>query len=82
MTLVHTDTRGRVSLGKLLQPERDYRVTLGSHGVVVLEPVTTISDYERAVLANADLVAALDRGRAQAENGQGRFTQRRPRSQD
>jgi len=80
MTLVHTDIRGRVSLGKLLQPERDYRVTLGSHGVVVLEPVTTITDYERAVLANADLVAALDRGRAQAESGQGRITQRRPRS--
>jgi hypothetical protein len=48
----------------------------------VLEPVTTISDYERAVLANADLVAALDHGRAQVESGQGRFAQRRPRSQD
>lgn len=79
MTLVHTDSRGRVSLGKMLEPERDYRVTLGSHGVVVLEPVTAISDYEKAVLANGDLVAALERGRAQAEAGQGRVATRRSR---
>lgn len=80
MTLVHTDNRGRVSLGKMLQPERDYRVTIGSHGVVVLEPVTAISDYERAVLGNGDLVAALERGRAQAERGQGHVSVRRARS--
>ncbi|MDQ1075080.1 MULTISPECIES: hypothetical protein [Microbacterium] len=78
MTLVHTDSRGRVSLGKILQPERDYRVTTGPHGVVVMEPVTAISDYERALLANEGLVAALERGREQIENGQGRvFTGRR-----
>lgn len=77
MTLVHTDRRGRVSLGKMLQPERDYRVTVGSHGVVVLEPITVISDYERAVLGNDDLVAALQRGREQAETGQGRVAARR-----
>ncbi len=60
MTFVHTDIRGRVSLGELLQPERDCRATLGSHGVVLLEPVMTISDYERSVVANAGIVAALD----------------------
>jgi hypothetical protein len=77
MTLVHTDNRGRVSLGKMLEPERDYRVTLGSHGVVVLEPITAVSDYEKAVLANGDLVAALERGREQAEAGRGRIVTRR-----
>lgn len=71
MTLVHTDSRGRVSLGKILQPERDYQVTVGPHGVVVMEPVTTITDYERSLLSNETLVAALERGREQAANGQG-----------
>lgn len=79
MTLVHTDNRGRVSLGKMLEPERDYRVTLGSHGVVVLEPITAISDYEKAVLGNGDLVAALERGRQQAEAGHGQVATRRTR---
>jgi hypothetical protein len=81
MTLVHTDSRGRVSLGKLLQPERDYRVSVGSHGVVVMEPVTTISDYERSLLSNDTLVAALERGREQAANGQGAVFKGRPNRQ-
>lgn len=76
MTLVHTDNRGRVSLGKILQPERDYRVSVGSHGVVVMEPVTTISDYERSLLSNETLVAALQRGREQAAAGQGTVSRR------
>jgi len=71
MTLIHTDSRGRVSLGKILQPDRDYQVTTGSHGQITLEPVTLITDYERAVLSRPELVAALERGREQLERGEG-----------
>ncbi len=59
MTLVHTDSRRRVSLAKVLEADRDYRVSVSPHGTVTLEPVTTISDYERSVVANADLTAKL-----------------------
>ncbi|MCJ1707162.1 hypothetical protein [Microbacterium sp. VKM Ac-2923] len=42
------------------------------------KPVTTISDYERALLTNEWLVAVLERGRDQIEDGRGRvFTGRR-----
>jgi hypothetical protein len=78
--LAHSDNRGRISLGKVVQPDRDYRITTGSHGVIILEPVTTISDYEAAVLARPELVAALEEGRAQLERGEGvaRTRQARP----
>lgn len=69
MSLVHTDARGRLSLGKLIQPDRDYRVRTSPHGTVTLEPVTVMSDYERRVLENPELVAALDKGIASAEAG-------------
>lgn len=77
--LVHSDGRGRLSLGKVVQPDRDYRITTGSHGTIILEPVTTISDYERAVLDNDNLVAALREGREQLQRGDGttRTRQRR-----
>ena len=71
MTLIHTDSRGRVSLGKILQPDRDYQVTTGVHGQITLEPVTMITDYERAVLSRPELVAALTRAREQVDRGQG-----------
>jgi len=79
MTLIHTDSRGRVSLGKILEADRDYRVTTGTHGSIVLEPVTTISDYERAVLGRPELVAALERGIAQLDAGEGVMRTRRQR---
>jgi hypothetical protein len=79
MTLIHTDTRGRVSLGKLLEANRDYRVTTSPHGTVVLEPVTTITDYERAVLSRPELVEALDRNLAALDRGEGVFRERRQR---
>jgi hypothetical protein len=60
MTLVHTDARGRLSLGKLIQADRDYRVSASEQGTLLLEPVTVISDYEKKVLENTELVAALD----------------------
>lgn len=79
-TLLHSDGRGRISLGKIVQPNRDYRVIVGSHGAIVLEPVTTISDYEAAVMARPELVTALDTAIAAAARGEGeiRERQRRP----
>ena len=70
MTLVHADARGRLSLGKIIQADRDYRVSTSPHGTVVLEPVTVVSDYERKVLSNPELVAALDSALAQVERGE------------
>jgi hypothetical protein len=79
MSLIHTDSRGRVSLGKILEADRDYRVTHGSHGTVVLEPVTTITDYERAVLSRPDLVAALERANENFAAGKTVRVERRQR---
>ena len=69
MTLVHTDARGRLSLGKNIEADRDYRVTISAHGTVTLEPVSLISDYERQLLARPDLVAALNEGAAAEARG-------------
>jgi len=80
VTLIHTDSRSRVSLGKILQPNRDYRVSVGEYGVVTLEPVTTISDYERAVLANPELVVKLEEAVAGLERGEGVVLERRDRT--
>lgn len=79
MTLIHTDSRGRVSLGKILEADRDYRVITGSHGRVTLEPVTVISDYERAVLGNEELAAALERTSVAASRGEVTTVQHRRR---
>ncbi|MCT1364035.1 MULTISPECIES: hypothetical protein [unclassified Microbacterium] len=79
MTLVHSDARGRLSLGKIVQADRDYRVTTSPHGTVTLEPVTVISDYEAKVLANKPLVEALDIAAAQVERGEVHTVTRRRR---
>lgn len=72
MTLVHTDARGRLSLGKSIQADRDYRVTTSPHGTITLEPVTVISDFERRLLARQDVVSDLDAAIAAAERGETR----------
>lgn len=77
--LVHTDERRRVSLGKLLQANRDYRVTVSPHGTVTMEPVTTISDFERRVLADSELLSRLEEARAARDRGEGNPGQRRRR---
>lgn len=79
MTLVSTDNRGRVSLGKILEANRNYRVSVSSHGTVVLEPVTTISDYERKLLANPEMAAQLASAATEIERGEVRRVQRRSR---
>ncbi|MGV3733268.1 MAG: hypothetical protein ACO1N6_07710 [Microcella sp.] len=74
-----TDNRGRVSLGKILEANRNYRVSVSSHGTVVLEPVTTISDYERKLLANPEMAAQLASAATEIERGEVRRVQRRSR---
>lgn len=81
MTLVHSDARGRLSLGKIVQADRDYRVTTSPFGTVTLEPVTVISDYERRVLSNTELVEALHAANGQIERGEVRTMTRRPANQ-
>ena len=80
MTLIHTDDRGRLSLGKIVQANRDYRVTASPHGTITLEPVTVISDYERKVLDNPALVQALERAARDVEEGRVHTSSRRPRA--
>jgi hypothetical protein len=69
MTLVHTDSRRRVSLGKVLEANRDYRVSVSTHGTITLEPVTTISDYERSILADVVLSTQLEAAAAAVDRG-------------
>ena len=80
MTLVHTDDRRRVSLGKILEPNRDYRVSRSPHGTVVLEPVTMISDFERALLSDPNAVEQLDAALAEVARGEARPHERRRRA--
>lgn len=81
MTLVHSDARGRLSLGKIVQADRDYRAIPGPHGTVTLEPVSVISDYERELLSNKTFVAELDAAIAAVERGEIVTATRRPRRQ-
>ena len=68
-TLVHTDSRRRVSLAKVLQANRDYRVSVSPRGTVTLEPVTTISDYERDLLLIPGVASKLDQAVAAIDRG-------------
>ena len=69
MTVVHTDARSRVSLGKALEANRDYRVSVSPHGTVTLEPVTTISDYEKKLLSIPGVAKKLEDAAAAIEGG-------------
>lgn len=82
MTLVQSDARGRLSLGKIIQADRAYRVTTSPHGTVTLEPVSVISDYERKLLERPDVIAQLDDAIAAAERGETVRKQRRRRESD
>lgn len=70
MNVVRGDRRGRVNLGVHVQADRYYRAKTGFDRVVVLEPVTLITDYEMTVLTNPSLKAGIKRGLAQIANGQ------------
>ena len=45
---VKTDSRGRISLAKIpgIKKDQYYRVELGAHGRIVLEPVTFVTEAE------------------------------------
>lgn len=60
MPLVHTDTRGRLSLGRLIESDRDYRVSINEHGALLLEPVTAMTDFERELLRRPTELRNLD----------------------
>lgn len=65
----------------MIEADRDYRVVASEHGTILLEPVTVISDFEKRVLANDDLVAALDKALETPFENYVR-TQRRSRTTD
>lgn len=41
--LLHSDSRGRLSLGKFLEPDTYYMVTVNEHGTITLSPVTLVT---------------------------------------
>jgi len=63
-TVLSTDTRGRLSLGRR---DRTYAVTEQSDGTIILEPATVITDMERRFLSNTELQAQIEYARAHPE---------------
>jgi len=55
-TLVSTDTRGRVSIGR---PNRDYRFTEQADGSILLEPAVVVSELERKFLSDVEVQAQI-----------------------
>jgi hypothetical protein len=67
---VETDSRGRVSLGKVSKPGTRYRVTQKEDSELVLTPVVSISARELALFQNPEMADKLRRSIAQAEAGE------------
>ena len=63
-TVLSTDTRGRLSLGRR---DRTYAVTEQSDGTIILEPATVITDMERRFLSNTELQAQIEYARTHPE---------------
>jgi hypothetical protein len=59
--ILRSDSRGRLSLSKYLQPDRTYRATKHPDGTVTLEPVTVLTEAE---------LADLKEGLAQSARGE------------
>ncbi len=67
---VETDSRGRVSLGKVSKPGTRYRVVETEDCELVLTPVVSVSARELALLQNPQVADRLRGSIAQAEAGE------------
>jgi hypothetical protein len=67
--LVHTDARGRLTLGSAAQ-NADYRVLVNEKGQILLDPVIPILASEAWLWENPALRASMERALRQAEAGE------------
>ena len=64
------DDKKRIALGKLASKSEGYNVYVNEQGQIVLDPIATIPERERWVFDNPEHIASIDRGLAQAANGE------------
>ena len=67
-TVVETDERGRVSLGRAgAQPNQRYIAHVEPDGTSILSPAAVVTAYEARFLQNTRLVEQIEENRAQPE---------------
>jgi hypothetical protein len=67
-TVVETDERGRVSLGRAgAQPNQRYVAHVEPDGTVILSPAAVVTSYEARFLQNTRLVEQIEENRAHPE---------------
>jgi hypothetical protein len=66
---VRPDSKGRITLGKLAEGVSSYRVTVKSHGKIILEPFAEVPARERWLFENAEALRRVRKGLAEAEQG-------------
>jgi hypothetical protein len=75
---VTTDDKGGINLGKTATAQR-YRVLVNAAGQILLDPIVPIPDREQWLWQNAQALASVQLGLAQAAQGEtvtlGAFTQ-------
>ena len=62
--LLETDSRGRVSLGRLGDTQDRYLATIDDDGTIVLTPAVVMPAHQAALLARGDIVDDIRRTRA------------------
>ena len=67
---VRPDSKGRITLGKLAEGVSSYRVTIASHGKIILEPFAEIPARERWLFENPEALRRVRKGLKEAERGQ------------
>jgi hypothetical protein len=67
---VHTDARGRLTLGTLAK-EKKYKVFINDMGQILLDPVVSIPERELWLWQNAEALDSVKRGLKQSAEGQG-----------
>jgi len=65
--IIEVDARKRVSLGGLATAER-YIADVDDSGVITLSPAVVMTEMEARLLARPDILAAVEKSRASAED--------------
>jgi hypothetical protein len=68
---VHTDARGRLTLGAVAK-EKKYKVFVNDMGQILLDPVVSIPERELWLWQNAEALDSVKCGLKQSAEGQGR----------
>lgn len=78
LQIVETDSRNRVSLSSVANRRRRYVIHASADGTITLEPAVVLTELERAYLANSEVQAVVETGRANPQDRR-KWTPRRPR---